>query len=666
MRVAQLNELKDSLFIQRRLPPEFGEGEVGSEVELHDRSKLTRRQTDHRISETERAFVLFRSEVIPSMTGVVSERELSFLLNEFLDTRGLTQRVRYKEHSGDVFEATLIVARRLALEMFAPHNAKGDKYQPEFHSQTARVIPEVGEAWRAFAESGFLTAHWSTEEGGSQLPEVVLRAAMVLFFGANTATTAYPFLTIGAANLLRAFGTPEQKARYLAPMGTGESAGTMCITEPDQGSALGDIKTYAVPHSDGTYRLFGQKMFISGGDQDFTQNIVHMVLARIRGAPAGTSGISLFLVPKWLVNEDGSLGQRNDVALAGLLHKMGWRNTTSTVLSFGERGGAVGHLLGQAGAGLVQMFQMMNEARIGVGLIAASLAYRGYAESLAYARERKQGRLPSSRNPQMPQVRLVDHADVRRLLLVQKAYAEGALALCMYASSLFEDQHTHADEAGRRNAGLLLDVLTPVVKSWPARYGCVANDMAIQVLGGSGYTAEYSLEQLYRDQRLNPIHEGAEAIHGLDLLGRKVRMQDGAGLALFITTVTGDIEKALLLPRLQSDAVALQGILNEIVRVTRQLVAMQSSDPDLALANATTYLDVFGRVAAGWIWLKQATIAENALAAGTNEADTRYYQGKLQAQRYFFEWDLADTRLDLARLAAVSRISYDMRDEWFQ
>lgn len=600
------------------------------------------------------------------MAALVSERELRFLLYEFLDTHGLTRRHRYAELSGDVFDATLLLARRLALEFFAPHNAKGDICQPEFRDETARVIPEVGTAWRAFAGAGFLSAHWSAEEGGSQLPEVVLRAAMALFFGANVATMAYPFLTLGAANLLREFGTPAQKARYLAPMGTGHSAGTMCLTEPDQGSALGDIKSYAVPQSDGTYRLFGQKMFISGGDQDFTRNIIHMVLARIRGAPPGTGGISLFLVPKWLVNEDGSLGQRNDVALAGLLHKMGWRNTTSTILAFGERDGAIGHLVGQAGAGLVHMFHMMNEARIGVGLIAASLAYRGYAESLAYARERKQGRLPSSKNPQLPQVRLISHADVRRLLLAQKAYAEGALALCMYASSLFEDQHTHPDEATRRNAGLMLDLLTPVVKSWPARYGCAANDMAMQVLGGAGYTSEYPLEQLYRDQRLNPIHEGAEALHGLDLLSRKVRLQEGVAFSLFIATVTRDIEAAQQVFALQSDANALQKILNDLIVVTQQLVAMQSSDPDLALANSTTYLDVFGRVTVGWIWLKQAAIAQSALAAVTNERDALYYQGKLQAQRYFFQWDLSGTRADLTRLTAVDRIPYDMRDEWFQ
>ncbi len=599
------------------------------------------------------------------MTALVSERELSFLLNELLQMSELIKRPRYAMHSDEVFGATLDVARRLALDIFASHSAKGDQNEPQFRDGMADVLPETGEAWQAFSEAGFLAAHWEEDEGGSQLPEIVLRASMSLFFAANVGTTAYPFLTIGAANLLRVFGTPELKSRYLDAMGTGESAGTMCLTEPDQGSSLGDIKTYAIKQGDGSYRIFGQKMFISGGDQNFTNNIVHMVLARIQGAPPGASGISLFLVPKWLVNEDGSLGVRNDVALAGLLHKMGWRNTTSTVLSFGENDGAVGYLIGQPGAGLAQMFQLMNEARIGVGLIAASIAYRGYAESLSYARERRQGRLAANKDPAIPQVCLIDHADIRRLLLTQKTYSEGALALCLYASSLFEDQQTHPDEQARKDAALLLDVLTPVVKSWPARYGCIANDMAIQVLGGAGYTNEYPLEQLYRDQRLNPIHEGAEGIHGLDLLGRKVRMNNGKGLDVFVSVVARDIAAARDIPGLSKDANALQEYMNDLASVTRQLVALQSESPDLALANATTYLDAFGRITVAWIWLKLACVAAQALESGLDEPDADYYRGKLQAQRYFFQWDLPATRTSLQCLTAVERTSYDMKDEWF-
>lgn len=467
------------------------------------------------------------------MPELLSARDVAFLLYEFLDTDALASRQRYAGQSRTDYDAVLDTANRIARDRFADHSAKGDANEPHFEGSGVTMVAETKLAWDAFAEAGFLAAHWSEEEGGLQLPEVVLRAALCHFMAANAGSAGYPFLTIGAANLLRSFGTPDQKARYLPAMGDGRCAGTMALTEPGQGSALGDIKTYAVPQPDGSFRLFGSKMFISGGDQSLTGNIVHMVLARIQGAPAGVKGISLFAVPKFLVNTDGTLGARNDVALAGLLHKMGWRNTTSTILSFGERDGAIGTLIGEAGKGLGHMFQLMNEARIGIGLYSASIAYRGYLLALAYARERVQGRLPSSKDPLSPQVKLVQHADVRRMLVAQKAYAEGSLAMGLYASSLFEDSHTHPDSRARAEALLMLDILTPVVKSWSARYGCVANDLAMQVLGGAGYTREHLPEQLYRDQRLNPIHEGTEAIHGLDLLGRKVTMASGAAYQLF-------------------------------------------------------------------------------------------------------------------------------------
>jgi butyryl-CoA dehydrogenase len=513
------------------------------------------------------------------MTTLIPERDLRFMLYEFLDTASLVERPRYREHSRDVFDAVLESARQIAEDLFANHNAKGDANEPTFDGEKVNLIPETKAAWDAFAKAGLLSAHWENDEGGLQIPEVVLRAAMSYFCAANAASSGYPFLTIGAANLLRTFGDDQLKALYLAPMGDGRFAGTMALTEPGQGSALGDIKTAAVRQTDGSYRIFGQKMFISGGDQSLTPNIVHMVLARTRGGPPGVKSISLFLVPKVLVNADGSPGPRNDVALAGLLHKMGWRNTTSTVLSFGERSGAVGYLLGQEGRGLAHMFQMMNEARIGIGLFAASIACRGYRIALDYARERAQGRLPSSRDPLSPQVRLIAHADIRRLLLAQKAYAEGGLALCLYASSLFEDQETHPDAAQRELAATLLDLLTPVVKSWPSKYGCAANEMAIQVLGGAGYTRDHLAEQLYRDQRLNPIHEGAEAIHGLDLLARKVVMNDGAALDVFQAAVMATLIEARRHPDLVPLCEALSAAASRLMEVTAALVGLMPAIP---------------------------------------------------------------------------------------
>ena len=600
------------------------------------------------------------------MTALIPERDLRFMLYEFLDTEALTARPCYVEHSREVFDAVLETARDIAEDFFADHNAKGDASEPKFEGDGVALIPETKAAWQAFAAAGLLSAHWRNDEGGLQLPEVVLRAAMAYFMAANAATTAYPFLTIGAANLLRNFGSDEQKALYLAPMGDGRCAGTMALTEPGQGSALGDIKTHAIAQADGSYRLFGQKMFISGGDQNLTENIVHMVLARIKDAPAGVKGISLFLVPKFVVNADGSTGARNDVALAGLLHKMGWRNTTSTVLAFGERDGAVGYLLGTEGRGLAQMFQMMNEARIGIGLFAACIAYRGYRLALDYARDRPQGRLPSCKDPLSPQVRLIRHADIRRLLLTQKAYAEGALALCLLASALFEDQRTHPEPAERERASLLLDLLTPVVKSWPAKYGCQANDMAIQVLGGTGYTRDYLAEQLYRDQRLNPIHEGAEGIHGLDLLGRKVAMGGGIALATFAAAVAETVAAARRDDELRPLADALAAVMPRLAAVTATLVELQAGDPDRALANATLYLDAFGRIVVAWVWLRQALAACRGLATAASTADSDFYRGKLQAARFYVEWELPATAAQFDLLSAINSRPFEMHDEWFQ
>ncbi len=308
--------------------------------------------------------------------GLLNERDIEFLLYELLDSQALLQRPRYAEHDIEVFRATLDTARTIALEYFAPHYQSADAEEPTFDGQRIHLLEDTRRAWDAFAAAGFGAAHHDASDGGLQLPEVLLRACMAYFNAANVGTTAYAFLTIGVGNLVKSFAAEELRQRFLPPLLDGRFSGTMALTEPGQGSALGDLRTTARPVDDGTYRVFGQKMFISGGDHDLTQNIVHMVLARIDGAPAGAKGISLFLVPKLLVNPDGSLGARNDVALAGLLHKMGNRNTTSTVLNFGEGEGAVGYLVGEANQGLGYMFQMMNEARIGVALAAASLGYQ--------------------------------------------------------------------------------------------------------------------------------------------------------------------------------------------------------------------------------------------------------------------------------------------------
>ncbi|PLW68735.1 acyl-CoA dehydrogenase [Pseudohalioglobus lutimaris] len=598
--------------------------------------------------------------------SLLNDRDLEFLLYEFLDTQALLQRPRYEEHSREVFDATIDTARTVAEKYFANHNAKGDANEPSFDGESVEQIPETKEAWDAFAKAGFLAAHYDFEDDGMQMPEIILRASMAIMTAANIATTGYPFLSIGAANLIQSFGSDEQRARFIPPMQQGRFAGTMALTEPGQGSALGDITTTARITEDGSYRLSGQKMFISGGDQSITENIVHMVLAKIEGAPVGVKGISLFICPKFLVKEDGTLGERNDVALAGLLHKMGYRNTTSTVLNFGENDGAVGYLVGEPHKGLHYMFQMMNEARIGVALGAAVLGYQGYLFSLEYARERPQGRLPSNRDPASKQVSIIQHADVRRMLLAQKAYSEGALAMCLYASALFEDSHTADTEEERRDATLLLDLITPMVKSWPSKYCLKANELAIQVLGGSGYIREYPVEQYYRDNRLNPIHEGTEAIHGLDVLGRKVAMNGGAGLKLFNEAVKASLGEAEHLPAVTEFTQPMLHGLDTLNGVTEALLGNLAHDPDTTLANATVYLDLFGRVLAGWIWLKQAVVAARALDNdGLSAADLNFYRGKLQATRYYFQWELPEIDAQASLLKRLDSVPLDMRDEWF-
>ncbi len=419
---------------------------------------------------------------------LLSSRNLAFELYEVLDAEALTQRPRFAEHSRETFDAALGTARSLAEKLFAPHNRKGDEHEPLYENGSATLIPEVKPAVDAFLDAGFLNATRSFEQGGMQLPTLLSQACFAHFQAANVGSSAYPFLTMGAANLIESFGSEEQKQRFLQPMIEGRFFGTMALTEPHAGSSLSDIRTRAEPAADGSYRIKGNKIFISGGDHPLSENIVHMVLAKLPDAPPGVKGISLFIVPKFLVNADGSLGPRNDVILAGLFHKMGYRGTTSTALNFGDNGACVGYLVGKPHHGLAYMFQMMNEARIGVGMGAVMLGYAGYLYSLEYARERPQGRLPDGKDPSAPQVAIIRHADVRRMLLTQKAYVEGAFDLGLYAARLFDDSQTLEDDEQRRQAHELLDLLTPIVKSWPSEFCLKANELAIQILGGHGYT----------------------------------------------------------------------------------------------------------------------------------------------------------------------------------
>ena len=597
--------------------------------------------------------------------SLLSSRNLAFELYEVLDAEALTQRERFAEHNRETFDAAIATARGIAEELFAPHNRKNDEHEPQYVDGAAVLIPEVEPALRAFHEAGFLNATRDFEHGGMQLPNLLSQACFAHFQSANIATSSYSMLTMGVANLIEAFGNDEQKARYLQPIIDGRFFGTMCLTEPHAGSSLSDIRTKAEPHADGSYRIKGNKIFISGGDQPISENIVHMVLAKLPDAPPGVKGISLFLVPKFHVNADGSLGARNDVTLAGLFHKMGWRGTTSTALNFGDNGECVGYLVGKPHHGLSYMFQMMNEARIGVGMGAIMLGYAGYLYSLDYARNRPQGRHADGKDPTSPQISIVEHADVRRMLLTQKAYVEGAFDLGLYAARLFDDTQTLPTEEERRKALELLDLLTPIVKSWPSEFCLKANELAIQILGGHGYTREYPVEQYYRDNRLNPIHEGTHGIQSLDLLGRKVSMNNGAALKQLMALIQATCQRASQFDSLDRLRQPLEQLVQRLGGVTLALLGdLLAGKVNQGLANSALYLKAFGHAVIGWRWLEQAIRAEEGLANG-NPADADFYKGKLQAARYFLTWEVPSCQHELNILEARDDTCLGMHDAWF-
>lgn len=590
------------------------------------------------------------------MSRLVNPTDLSFLLNDVFAMGNLAEYTRYQDYDAEAMNSVLAMAEKIAESDFLPHNSKADANEPTFDGETITTIAEVKVAWRKYAESGLLSARHDYDAGGMQLPALLSMACNSYFMAANPATAAYPFLTTAAANVIQAFGSQEQKTNFLPGMFSGRFAGTMALTEPDVGSSLGDLATKAKPHSDGTYRLSGQKMYISGGDQDITENIVHLVLARIEGAPAGVKGISMFIVPKFLVTDAGDIGARNDVQLAGLLHKMGYKGTTSAVLSFGEQGNCVGYLVGEAGRGLQYMFKMMNEARVGVGLGAAMIGYRGYLESLAYAKERPQGRRVSNKDPESKPVAIIEHADVRRMLLQQKAYVEGSLALCLLAARLVDEY----EAGGDADSGILLDLLTPIVKSYPSFYGPRANDLAIQVLGGAGYIREYPVEQCYRDNRLNPIHEGTHGIQGLDLLGRKLWQHEAKGQKLLLGRIQNTLMMASAYPELGELVKRYQIALKPYMETTLELgQALLGGNAEKTLANASVYLDVMGKYVVGWLWLEMAVkaLANKALAP-------EFVQGKIAAARYFMRWELAEAEVHLQRLKEQDDSWFSIENEW--
>ncbi|MBY8975030.1 acyl-CoA dehydrogenase [Rhodobacteraceae bacterium NNCM2] len=587
------------------------------------------------------------------MPSLLRRQDLDFLLYDVMGVEEIARHPRFAHSGRAEFDQILDLAEKVAEEHFLPHAAKLDANEPSFDRKQVTIIPEVRAALDVYTDAGFFAAPFDHADGGMQLPYAIHTAIAAWFVAANWSTSNYPAITSAAANLLAVHGSAEQKTRWLAPMMEGRFFGTMCLSEPDVGSSVGDIRMRAEPQEDGSYRLFGSKMWTSGGEHDLCENIVNLVLARIPGAPPGTRGISLFIVPR-LVD-----GARNDIRVIGLNHKMGCRGTVNCALNFGENEGAVGWLVGEPHQGLSQMFTMMNEMRIGVGMCAATLGYTGYLHALEFAKERRQGRPVGAKDPTTPMVPIIRHADVKRMLLTQKTYVEGAMSLVLFAASLVDRQKT-CDRETSRQAELLLDLLTPIVKSWPSEYGLRANDLAIQVLGGAGYTRDYPLERFYRDNRLNHIHEGTRGIQGRDLLGRKVPAENGAGLRALLDEINATAKESAL-----EEAASLKEWSDLVGATTLEMLAKSAdTGPEVLLANAVPYLDMLGHLIVGWLWVRQAEAAQVQLATASGERRD-FLEGKLTACRFFFRYEMPVIAQQAALLRSMDDTTVTARVEIF-
>ncbi len=593
-----------------------------------------------------------------------SERNLRFLLYEVFDVVSLTRYDTYKEYDGDMLDMVLKAAMELAEGLLWPNFQEMDKNPPELADDQIKVHPSVRQFLKECGEGGWIGTGIPFEWGGQQLPQMITQACTFIFAAANYSASVYPGLTSGAARLILNFGKDQMKKTYLPKMLAGKWQGTMALTEPEAGSSLSDITTIAEPTDKDYYKIKGQKIFISAGDHDAAENVIHLMLAKIKGAPAGVKGISLFVVPKKRIDERGQL-VFNDVVTSGMFHKLGYRGCPIAQLSIGDNDDCRGYLVGEPHKGLVHMFQMMNEARIEVGVGATAIASAAYYAALEYTKKRLQGRKLSTKDPTLPQVPIIEHPDVKRMLLFQRSIAEGSLALLIQCGKYADLASVLTGEEKEKNE-LLLDLLTPVAKSYPAEMGLLSISLGLQCLGGSGYCDDYPLEQYYRDARIHPIHEGTTGIHGLDLLGRKVMMRDGKAYKLYLEQVQGTILGAKAFEELESYAQKLEQSLEVLEKVTVHLMEVGKQEtPELFLADATLYLEFFGIVSVAWQWLLQATAVVKALRNQQGGAEANFYHGKIFAFRYFFEYELPKIQGLAKRLMNSDGLTVEIKPDLF-
>jgi butyryl-CoA dehydrogenase len=597
----------------------------------------------------------------------ISERNLRFLLYEVFDTESLTKYEYYQAHNRKLFDMVLKAAVKLAKDLLFPVFTEMDRNPPELLNGEIRVHPSVRTMMKEFGEGGWITSRVPFDLDGEQLPHLIADACEFIFQAANYSANAYLGLTAGAAHLIESFGSKDLYDIFVPNMYAGKWQGTMALTEPEAGSSLSDITTVAEPKDEDYYLIRGQKIFISAGDHDGVENVVHLMLAKIKGAPAGVKGISLFIVPKKRFDRKGQFVS-NDIIASGIYHKLGYRGCPIVQLSIGDHNDCHGWLVGEPHCGLKYMFQMMNELRIGVGLGATSMATAAYYASLEYAKSRRQGRKISQKDPTLPQIPIIEHADVKRMLLFQRAIAEGSLSLILQCSKYVDMQKVLLEEKeeDREKYHLLLEILTPVAKSYPSEMGILAISQGLQCFGGSGYCDDYPLEQYYRDARIHPIHEGTTGIQAMDLLGRKVVMKNGRAFMFYLAEVMETISAAKKFKDLEKPAQKLDGALVRLQEVTKHLLEVaQKQDVENFLADATLYLEYFGIIAIAWQWLLQGIAIQTALNDECSKTDFNFYQGKMFTLRYFFGYELPKTEGLVKRLKAGDGLTIEMDKEFF-
>ncbi len=582
-----------------------------------------------------------------------SRRNLDFMLKEVLHVEDLCKYPYYQDYTPDMFDMVLDTSEDIAAKTMRPAYVDSDRNEPQLIDGHVKVHPMVKSYMKAMGDAGFIGALFPYADGGQQLPALVGGASYFIMGSAHNSFTMFASLTSGSAHLITSFGTEDLKEKFAKRMLSGEWTGTMCLTEPQAGSSLSDVETSALPQSDGSYKIKGQKIFISAGDHDISDNIVHLVLARIEGAPLGTKGISLMVVPKYRADEAGNYTIDNDVISTGIYHKMGQKATPAMHLTFGDKDNSVGYLVGEANQGLKYMFQMMNEARLGVGMGGAYIGSAAYYASLEYAKERPQGRRLNNKDVAAEQTFIINHPDVRRMLMFQKSIVEGCTGL-LFECYLWQDM-IHAfgkDSEEAKPYQLMLDLMTTVAKTYPAEMGIKAVNEGMQVFGGYGYTEDFPLEQMARDVRIMSIYEGTTGIHALNLLGRGMTANGGKAPQLLFARIMETINEAKNNTELSVYANKLEAELGRLQKVTMHLMGIaMKGDHELFLADATLYMEMFGIISVAWAWLKQGIVAKNAMITKNQEGEElAFYESKIQTMKFFYHYEVVKTLGLAARL----------------